>query len=129
MMKDYKPYFQRLLTSPDIRQSLEELRIGEELEHDPQFAQTSSLILDGQVAERLVFGGAYREFIGTPKQAKDLAQQFTQCIFGDRYSDVKIYTSHDSWCDWFHDVAWDTTWLIFDQPMSKLWIVCVTDTD
>lgn len=129
MVDDYKPYFERLLTSPDIKQSLHELRIGERFAEETYFKSTSPFIFEGEMADVLFHGGAYREFDGTPRQAKDMAQRFSQYVFGDRFMDIVIYTSHDVWCDWFLGIAWDTTWLIFDKALHKLWIICVTDTD
>ena len=62
-------------------------------------------------------------------EAKRLAQKFCEAAFGDRYLDVWVFRSYEAWSPWFWDAAWDKTWIIADAEMSRVWLLCVTDTD
>jgi hypothetical protein len=85
--------------------------------------------LDGELAETLVYGGAYTRFSGNSRQAKDLASRFCDAVFGDRFEEILLFSSHEAWSDWFYGIAWDHTWIGFDKRECKVWILCVTDTD
>lgn len=125
----FENYFKELLSSPDIVNSLKMLDINVPLENDIGLTESNSLTLDGYFAVRLMWGGAYGEFNGTAGEAKKLGQMFCNYIFQDRYADVKVYSTPVAWTNWFHDVAWDDTWIIFDTSKLLLWIICMTDTD
>lgn len=83
----------------------------------------------GKLAWALVQGGAYDKFSGTPREAMNVAERFCYRLFGDRYTEILQFESHESWTDWFCNVAWDGTWAGFDQRETKVWLLCVTDTD
>ena len=124
-----KAVFDQFLMSSEVKDALPELRIETPLITRPEFTQVSALKLDGEFATLLVRGGAYRRFAGTPRQAKELAQAFCDTVLGDRYNEVWAYNSDNAWSDWFHGVAWDATWIIVDVGLSRIWLLCVTDTD
>ena len=46
---------------------------------------------------------------------------------GSRTSRVDI--THDAWTPWFHDVAWDSTYVLTDLRNAQITVLCVTDTD
>jgi hypothetical protein len=87
------------------------------------------LTLDGEIAQALVQGGAYKKFSGTAREAKDLGGRFCYALFGDRFTEIQIYKTYKAWSRWFHGVAWDVTWLALDKRFMKVWLLCVTDTD
>ncbi|MDM5328570.1 hypothetical protein [Neobacillus sp. CF12] len=129
MNETFERYFTRILTSDDIRISIPELKIGKQLDCETDFKFISSFTLDGAIASVIYNGGAYKGFYGTPREAKNLAQEFCDFIFEDRVLDVQVYQTNTPWCSWFFDVAWDDTWLILDTNLKKIWLICITDTD
>lgn len=129
-LKDnFEDYFATILTSDDFRKSVPELKIGSQLECETNFNFLSSFALDGMIASVIYNGGAYKAFDGTPREAKILAQELCNSIFGDRYPDVQVYVSNKPWSPWFYDVAWEYTWFILDTKLKRLWLICITDTD
>ena len=129
MNEEYERYFTKILTSSDVRMSIPELNIGKELDCDTDFKWSSSFTLDGDIASVIYNGGAYEGFFGTPREAKRLAQEFCDFIFGDRFLDIQVYKTNNPWCSWFFDIAWDDTYFILDTTLEKIWLICITDTD
>ena len=58
---------------------------------DTGLQEISPLIVDGDVAQHLVRGGAYEHFKGTLAEAKKIGQDFTEFIFQNRFEDVKVF--------------------------------------
>lgn len=46
---------------------------------------------------------------------------------GHEYTEV--FKIIGAWTPWFYDVAWDPSFVIFNRPQMKFWILCMTDTD
>lgn len=129
LFEEYEPYFTQLLTLKDISRTISQLQISENVDCEINFEWVSPFTLDGDFASCIFNGGAYGGFSGTPREAKNLAEEFCNFIFGDRFIDIQVYKSCLPWSPWFYNVAWDKTWLIFDTTMKRLWIICTTDTD
>lgn len=131
---DYR-FFRALLDSAAVRETLPELEGTQPLPGDPTrrdlgFKESwGTLTLDGELAALLVHGGAYKSFQGTPTQAKQLGTAFVDALVGERHAEFKVYRSFDAWSPWFHNVAWDSTWLLIDQGRNEVILLCVTDTD
>lgn len=75
-----------------------------------------------------MWGGAC-ELDRDASEAKKLGQMICDYMFQDRFSEVKVFKSGQAWANWFYGVAWDCTWIIFDETEQKLWVICITDTD
>jgi hypothetical protein len=129
MKNEYKSYFENLLSCNDIVSVLPELKISTPFYDGTIFDRTTSFTFDGQIASTLFNGGAYKRFQRSPIEAKIIAQELSDFIIGDRFAETILFTSYSPWSDWFFDVAWDRTWIIFDETMSRFWLICVTDTD
>jgi hypothetical protein len=130
-----------LLRRREIKALLPELSISDDVE--PQnatdacsiassngFKFDNPFVFDGQLAQNLFAGGAY----GAPskingKAAKQIALEFCEAVFGQRYEDVSLFTSYEAWTPWFRGIAWDWTAILFDRRERSLWILVVTDTD
>ncbi len=122
-------FFERFLGSPAVASALPNLKVDESGVSQTGFEWGSSLTLDGEIAQTLVQGGAYEKFPGTAREAKEIAKQFCDVVFGDRFNEVQVYKSYKPWTKWFCNVAWDVTWLGFDKRHVKVWFLCATDTD
>lgn len=93
------------------------------------FERSSSLILDGELARSLQWGGAYTEPSMPGAQAKKMGSAFCASLFGDRYDDIDVDYSSARWSYWFKGVAWDSTWVITDKRRRHLTALCITDVD
>ena len=130
-----------------IRRNSAEYGLADQLLRSPAFAEavpeimdlgyiwntglerTQSLLLDGQLASSLQWGGAYTDPSMSGAQAKRLGAAFCAAVFGDRYDDVAVDYSSARWTHWFKGVAWDGTWVITDRRYRRLTVVCITDVD
>jgi hypothetical protein len=121
--------FSALLASQTVAEVLSDLQLRRDSVPDPQWERTSSFVLDGELTNTLLFGGAYDRFKGPPKQAKRIAEAFCDALLGDRYWDVDAVQTGKAWSPWFLEVAWDISWLILDHGQSRVWLLCVTDED
>lgn len=93
------------------------------------FERGSSLILDGELARSLQWGGAYTNPSMSGDRAKAMGFAFCDSIFGDRYDDIDVDHSGARWSYWFKGIAWDSTWVITDKRYRHLTVLCITDTD
>lgn len=111
-------YFETLLSSIDIVKALPELKIAKPFYDGVLFNRVSPFILDGIIADILSNGGLYQKFLGTPRQAKELALNLCEYIFEGRYTDLVVFSTLQPWTEWFYGVIWDYTWIIFDKQMD-----------
>lgn len=93
--------------------------------------EVDPLMLDGMLAGRLVWGGAYASFREREKRAKKIGVDASRAIIGDRYSlnDFWIAETTEKWSPWFLGIAWDSTFFVFDKKRAILSILVGTDTD
>lgn len=117
------------LNHPAVAQNCNSLHWEIPLEIIPELHVGSAFTLDGELAQALVKGGAYRSFSGSGAEAKAIGEQFCQALFDDRYTDIQIYKSFTAWSDWFYDVAWDCTWFGLDLFQNHIWLLAATDAD
>ncbi len=118
----------QLLRSPAFAEAVPEMmQLGHILPTGLERSQ--SLLLDGELASSLQWGGAYTHPPMPGAQAKRLASAFCAAVFGDRYDDVAVDYSSARWTHWFKGVAWDSTWVITDRRYRRLTVVCITDVD
>lgn len=124
-------FFAHFLGSAAVRTELPDLRVSDPLDRGLTFTESWSgtLSLDGELAAILVHGGAYGKFTGTSVEAKQLGSAFVDAVVGARHEQFHVYLSHRAWNPWFHDVAWDSTYLLIDDADKAITLLCVTDTD
>jgi hypothetical protein len=124
-------FFDRFVCTQTIIAALPALKIQKPLrcELQVEFKRNNAFTLDGDLGFTLFQGGAYEQFKGSAAEAKQLATDLCDGLFGDRLDEISVYKTHLAWCDWFADVAWDMTWFIVDRRHGRIWLLCLTDTD
>lgn len=120
---------EQLLTSDDVRRSAPALGTFDPRAASRTFDWTSTLHLDGDLAGALLWGGAYESYGGTHADAKRLGLEVCRQMFGDAWEDVRVHQSTAAWSPWFHDVAWDHSWVVTDLRAQQTTLICLTDTD
>jgi hypothetical protein len=95
--------------------------------NEPQWHLEPSLTFAGELALRLKSGGAYKSV--ATLRALQLAEDFRQCLFQQRYDDVLIVETETAWNGWFCNIAWDQSWLILDKRLQRFFLLMATDTD
>lgn len=122
-------FFHKFWHAPTPAAALRELRVPADYAGRPPFQWASSFSLAGELALALYNGGAYHRPAGTGADEMRLAGQVTLELFGGRYSEVLTFVNHGAWTPFFHDVAWDFTWLLLDKRERLVHVLCATDTD
>jgi hypothetical protein len=120
---------EQLLKSDAVMRSAPALGTFDPRAASRTFEQTSTLHLDGDLAGALLWGGAYEQFEGPHAEAKRLGLEVCHQMFGDAWEDVRVHQSTASWSPWFHDVAWDHSWVITNMRTQQMTLLCATDTD
>jgi hypothetical protein len=118
-----------LLVQPTFRQAVPTLNIPDTLSQGAGFDLSTPFILDGALAQALYHGGAYHKQQGDGKKEKELANAVCDAMFGGRFAEVSRYTSHEPWTPWFCAIAWDSSDIVFDRRIRRLWLIAITDTD
>ena len=121
-------FFDSLFKSAEFISVLPDLKPSAAFD-DIRWNEVSAFTLAGQWAQALMYGGAVASFPGKGKEAKKLCEDVADFIFDERYEDIMAYRTDDAWSDWFHDVAWDYSWLVIDKANSLAWVLVITDTD
>ena len=124
-------FWTRVLQSPAVVEALPWL--GETFFDikEVRFSPLSAYYLDGDLAEALMIGGAYRSthFPGSADEAKNLGLDFCSEVFENRFEELIVRITKDAWASWFMVAPWDSTWLGLDGRARRFWILCATDTD
>jgi hypothetical protein len=126
--------FRDLLGSPAAREAFAMIQIPEPfpISSPPEFPSAGgrwTLMLDGWLASRLMHGGAFGRFTGSPVAAKALGMAAAHDLIQDRYGDFDAYLSFEAWTPWFHDIAWDATLVLADRERLEATVIVMTDTD
>ena len=93
------------------------------------FNHSSPYVLGGELAWILVGGGAYKQFKGQGNEAKKIGEEAAAELIDDNYDQVLVYHSGSAWCSFFYDVAWDHSFVVFDQRRHLIHVILATDTD
>lgn len=130
---DETGFARHFFSSPAVRSLFPKVGTAELPEDDmldfpPAFEWGSPFTFEGEIAGRIFQGGAYKSFRGPPARAIATARGLREAIYGERYTDVRPYTSFDRWHEWFYYVE-HFTWLLIDKRYRSIWLICVTDTD
>lgn len=126
---DEVAFVSALLQQPTVVAAFAPLQIQSPLPRSLEIFPGSALTLDGELAQRLISGGAHQAFAGSGATAKAIGQKFCTALFGDRYEAVTIYQSPTAWTAWFGAVGWDCTWVGLDRATNQVWIFALTDID
>lgn len=117
-----------LIVHPEIRRWLPDLDIPTS-KANTGLEMGDPFLLDGRLARVLHNGGAYSTAYGDGREAKTLALEACDAIFGLRFAEVSLLESFQAWTPWFKDNAWDLTLVVFDGRFRRLSILAITDTD
>lgn len=120
---------QTFLTRPSVVAALPELRIELPIPRPPEFRWTSGFGMEGDLTHMLLVGGAYERYSGTVEQARSLSRRFMETLFGKNLHRLWVGRSTTPWAPWFHDIAWDNTFIVLDQRARRFVLLCITDTD
>lgn len=102
----------------------------QELVDQVEFQYSDSLMLEGEIATQLNWGGAFGRFAGTKADARALARGFCDDLMGERLDDFLIQRAPQQvWSPWHRSFIWTSTWLMVDKRSREVSVLCVTDAD
>jgi hypothetical protein len=103
--------------------------------HDVNFLNTSlfqrvlPVQLPGSLASALVRGGAYGQNVPQARQAVALSSAAAEVLVAGDFDGAMVFISEAAWSEFFHDVAWDYTWLVVQPGRRRIEVLLATDTD
>jgi hypothetical protein len=93
------------------------------------FRRMHPVELPGSLANALVRGGAYISDSMPARTAMKCAQDAAESLLAGDFDNPQVFVSHTPWSTFFHDVAWDYTWLIARPGDRRIEVIIATDTD
>ena len=117
------------LENDSVQSFLPELNPPASLDPLPSFVTYGSYEFEGAIISLLLSGGAYMSSKFTEPQARSLAQRFVDSILPDCRQFATVFRIDGAWTNWFCDVAWDATFVVFNTKLKRWWLICITDTD
>ncbi|MCB0512094.1 MAG: hypothetical protein R2760_02955 [Chitinophagales bacterium] len=83
--------------------------------------------LPGRLSRIMGLGGAYKSI--DQRHAWTIANDFVKDEFENRFEEFNTYDFVIEAAQWFHDIAWDSSILLFDKRKYEIIIIDITDTD
>ncbi|HEX6812548.1 MAG TPA: hypothetical protein VF384_13060 [Planctomycetota bacterium] len=122
------PCLAAFLGRPEVRRELEAIEIRSAKSLPPAHRLMTTFELEGALTSALHSGGAYTRAVGE-ERARVLSRQFVDALVADRRLTCSVFAIEGAWTRWFHDVAWDYSYVLLDPVGRALWMLFMTDTD
>jgi len=117
------------LEASSVRDAVPDLKIPYPLAPMPQYTWYGTYEFEGAVTQLLLVGGAYTSAGFGEERARTLSRAFVDALVGNARFQTSVYRISGAWTEWFFDIAWDATFVIY-QPVARRWtLFCATDTD
>jgi hypothetical protein len=108
--------------------------------HESEFAETelgpghpfrwsTPVELPGQLADPVRRGGAYGGNTPTAREAMASGMAAAESLTQGDFDNTRVLNSRASWSRFFHDVAWDYTWILVHPDRGRIVVLMATDTD
>ncbi len=130
MWKVYqKDFVKDIINRPELQNYRKNLQIKDgvvEVKRSDNW-YTDIYSLSGNLARTLGMGGAYNNL--TPQKAWEVATQFIQEEFQNRFDEFLLYPFSIDSAQWFQRIAWDYSCMLFDWRNNQVIFIDITDTD
>lgn len=83
--------------------------------------------IPGRLSRMMGLGGAYKSI--DQKLAWSIATDFIKEEFENRFEEFNSYDFVINSAEWFHNIAWDNSTLLFDKRKYEIIIIDITDSD
>src|SRR5690606_2958121 len=83
--------------------------------------------LSGRLARIMGQGGAYKNI--DPRKAWEVAVNFIESEFQNRFEEILLFYVVVDNAEWFFDIAWDYSIILFDKRSYEVIFIDVTDND
>ncbi|WP_179020054.1 hypothetical protein [Winogradskyella forsetii] len=121
-------FIRRIFSRPELQNYRDDLKIKNDKPKCKESQWFSDIFdLTGIISRMLNQGGAYRNL--NAKDAWESALNFVNEQFGNRFDEINRYTYNLEGSEWFYDIVWDYSTLLFDKRNNQIIIIDITDTD
>lgn len=121
-------FINQLFQKQIFQETAKELKGVEKIKMDNSNWKTDIFSLPGELARVVYYGGAYSHEHFSAENAFNLSVDFVDTISYKKYADFNCWTLGGEWSDWFFNIAWDYSVLLFDKDKSIVTLICMTDT-
>lgn len=118
-----------LLNQPVVKNALADVKFASAKVIPPPFRPLGSFEFEGALTEMLLGGGAYISGLTSEDDARRISRAFVDALLGDHRRSSAVFALEGAWTPWFHDVAWDCSYVILDPSARAWWTLFATDTD
>lgn len=120
-------FINKILNRPELEVYRKNLQINSK----PKFKRigwsTDIFELPSILARKLNQGGAYKKLDSVTSW--EIATDFVKQEFENRFDEFEMFNIAIENAEWFYDIAWDWTAMIYDKRKTELNIIDITDTD
>lgn len=117
-LRGVEHWLQCFLECETVRDLIPELKIPSPLGELPPFTTYGAYEFEGALIPLVLRGGAYVGSSISENDARTFARGFVDALVGDRRDQITIFRLDGAWTDWFYDIAWDATFVVFDLRPS-----------
>jgi hypothetical protein len=117
------------LARPEIQSALEKIGVADAEQLPPEFRTMGAFEFEGALTHTLLAGGAYTRGLGDEDLARQIARDFVDALLPGRKLSATVFSIAGPWTPWFYDVAWDSSYFVFDRTAHAWWTLLMTDTD
>lgn len=122
-------FINQLFQTQIFRETAKELKGIEKIKMDNSSWKTDIFSLPGDLARVVYYGGAYSHEHFSAENAFNMSVDFVDKISDKRYIDFNCWTLGGEWSDWFFNITFDYSVLLFDKYKSIVTLICITDSD
>ncbi|WP_390620486.1 hypothetical protein [Polystyrenella longa] len=92
------------------------------------WAESGPFVAEGVLTHLLVAGGVQNDFPGTVNDARRLTADFTDALIEDRILQAQVAICDQPWSTWFHDEVGEFSLFIYDKPVKRIHLLCLTES-
>jgi hypothetical protein len=117
------------LSSESVRVIAHSLKIPERVPENLSCCWYNGYEFEGAITHAIMRGGAYAQCDFPEETARRLSQNFVSAMTAEQIGQTFVCRIDSPWTEWFYDVAWDSTFIVFQYQRNRMNLFCITDTD
>jgi hypothetical protein len=125
----YSRLLAAFLNQPAVKSAVNDVKLASAKAIPPPFRPLGGFEFEGALTEILLGGGAYIGGMTSEDDARRISRAFVDALLGSHRRSSTVFALEGAWTSWFHDVAWDRSYLILDPSARAWWTLFMTDTD
>ena len=121
----------KIMKHPKLQKEISEIIGDKNLLRKPKITQANTFGLFGKLCGIAKSGGAYSSIEKklTDTEVIEISKDFVKEFLPNSFEDYHYYQIVGPWTNWFYNIAWDFSAIIFTKQYDELNLICMTDTD